>query len=93
MCLSAIVILGQTDRLIFLSKNYESVFFELNLIHDFRLLPIVRLFPMNRLENIFGNVLENVEFLSACLMIVVSAHMTMTDYNIIVFNSRSTKVT
>ena len=93
MCLSAIVILGQTDGLIFLSKNYESVFFVLNLIHDFRLLPIVRLFPMNRLENIFGNVLDNVEFLSACLMIVVSAHMTMTDYNIIVFNSRSTKVT
>ena len=88
MCLSANVILGQTDGLIFLSKNYESVFFILNLIHDFRLLPI-----MNRLENIFGNVLDNVEFLSAFLMIVVSAHMTMTDYNIIVFNSRSTKVT
>ena len=88
MCLSAIVILGQTDGLIFLSKNYESVFFVLNLIHDFRLLPI-----MNRLENIFGNVLDNVEFLSAFLMIVVSAHMTMTDYNIIVFNSRSTIVT
>lgn len=82
------VILGQTDGLIFLSKNYESVFFILNLIHDFRLLPI-----MNRLENIFGNVLDNVKFLSAFLMIVVSAHMTMTDYNIIVFNSRSTKVT
>jgi hypothetical protein len=31
--------------------------------------------------------------LSAFLMIVVSAHMTMTDYNIIVFNSGSTKVT
>ena len=88
MCLYANVILGQTDGLIFLSKNYESVFFVLNLIHDFRLLPI-----MNRLENIFGNVLDNVEFLSAFLMIVVSAHMTMTDYNIIVFNSRSTKVT
>jgi hypothetical protein len=88
LCLSANVILGQTDGLIFLSKNYESVFFILNLIHDFRLLPI-----MNRLENIFGNVLDNVEFLSAFLMIVVSAHMTMTDYNIIVFNSRSTKVT
>ena len=88
MCLYANVILGQTDGLIFLSRNYESVFFVLNLIHDFRLLPI-----MNRLENIFGNVLDNVEFLSACLMIVVSAHMTMTDYNIIVFNSRSTKVT
>lgn len=86
--MSANVILGQTDRLIFLSKNYESVFFILNLIHDFRLLPI-----MNRLENIFGNVLDNVKFLSAFLMIVVSAHMTMTDYNIIVFNSRSTKVT
>ncbi len=86
--MSANVILGQTDGLIFLSKNYESVFFILNLIHDFRLLPI-----MNRLENIFGNVLDNVEFLSAFLMIVVSAHMTMTDYNIIVFNSRSTKVT
>ena len=88
MCLFANVILGQTDGLIFLSKNYESVFFILNLIHDFRLLPI-----MNRLENIFGNVLDNVKFLSAFLMIVVSAHMTMTDYNIIVFNSRSTKVT
>ena len=88
MCLSANVILGQTDGLIFLSKNYESVFFILNLIHDFRLLPI-----MKRLENIFGNVLYNVKFLSAFLMIVVSAHMTMTDYNIIVFNSRSTKVT
>ena len=74
--------------MIFLSRNYESVFFVLNLIHDFRLLPI-----MNRLENIFGNVLDNVEFLSAFLMIVVSAHMTMTDYNIIVFNSRSTIVT
>jgi hypothetical protein len=86
--MSANVILGQTDGLIFLSKNYESVFFILNLIHDFRLLPI-----MNRLENIFGNVLDNVKFLSAFLMIVVSAHMTMTDYNIIVFNSRSTKVT
>ena len=88
MCLYANVILGQTDGLIFLSRNYESVFFVLNLIHDFRLLPI-----MNRLENIFGNVLDNVEFLSAFLMIVVSAHMTMTDYNIIVFNSRSTIVT
>ena len=88
MCLYANVILGQTDGLIFLSKNYESVFFILNLIHDFRFLPI-----MNRLENIFSNVLDNVEFLSAFLMIVVSAHMTMTDYNIIVFNSRSTKVT
>jgi hypothetical protein len=88
LCLSANVILGQTDGLIFLSKNYESVFFILNLIHDFRLLPI-----MKRLENIFGNVLDNVKFLSAFLMIVVSAHMTMTDYNIIVFNSRSTKVT
>jgi hypothetical protein len=88
LCLSANVILGQTDGLIFLSKNYESVFFILNLIHDFRLLPI-----MNRLENIFGIVLDNVKFLSAFLMIVVSAHMTMTDYNIIVFNSRSTKVT
>jgi hypothetical protein len=86
--MSANVILGQTDGLIFLSKNYESVFFILNLIHDFRLLPI-----MNRLENIFGIVLDNVKFLSAFLMIVVSAHMTMTDYNIIVFNSRSTKVT
>jgi hypothetical protein len=74
LCLSANVILGQTDGLIFLSKNYESVFLILNLIHDFRLLPI-----MNRLENIFGNVLDNVEFLSAFLMIVVSAHMTMTD--------------
>ena len=86
--MSANVILGQTDGLIFLSKNYESVFFILNLIHDFRLLPI-----MNRLENIFGNVLDNVKFLSAFLMIVVSAHMTMTDYNIIVFNFCSTKVT
>jgi hypothetical protein len=88
LCISADIILGQTDGLIFLSKNYESVFFILNLIHDFRLLPI-----MNRLENIFGIVLDNVKFLSAFLMIVVSAHMTMTDYNIIVFNSRSTKVT
>jgi hypothetical protein len=88
LCLSANVILGQIDGLIFLSKNYESVFLILNLIHDFRLLPI-----MNRLENIFGNVLDNVEFLSAFLMIVVSAHMTMTDYNIIVFNSCSTRVT
>jgi hypothetical protein len=74
LCLSATVILGQTDGLIFLLKNYKSVFLILNLIHDFRLLPI-----MNRLENIFGNVLDNVEFLSAFLMIVVSAHMTMTD--------------
>jgi hypothetical protein len=73
---------------VYVSKNYESVFFILNLILYFRLLPI-----MNRLENIFGNVLDNVKFLSAFLMIVVSAHMTMTDYNIIVFNSRSTKVT
>jgi hypothetical protein len=86
--MSANVILGQADGLIFVSKNYESVFFILNLILYFRLLPI-----MNRLENIFGNVLDNVEFLSAFLMIVVSAHMTMTDYNIIVFNSCSTRVT
>ncbi|CAN5276426.1 hypothetical protein BH18THE2_BH18THE2_22900 [soil metagenome] len=88
MCLSAYVILGQTDGLIFQPKKCESVFFKHNLIHDFRFLPI-----MNRLDNIFSNVLDNVQFLSAFLMIVMSAHMTMTNYHIIVFNSRSTKIT